>query len=452
MKFSILILFTVFFSVTSFAQAPDTLWTKTFGGSDDDRGFSVQQTSDGGYVITGWTDSFGAGALDLWLIKTNEFGDTLWTKTFGSSTSDHGNSIQQTFDGGYIIAGNTASPADAWLIKTDANGDTLWTKTFGGIDGDGSNSVQQTTDGGYIVAGGTVTLGQTDIWLIKTDANGDTLWTKIFGGTGNDDGASVQQTTEGGFIISGTMNGNTALIKTNEFGDTLWTRTFWGLGDVGSSVKQTPDGGYIVASSVTSLSGDPFNLIKTDANGDTLWTKNFGVGVGSVQLTSDGGYIVPKHTGHLIKTDANGDTMWTKLLLNAGLLSSVQTTDGGYVITGYTENHIGSPDVPLIKIAPDVTSVDENPQTYINRYQLQQNYPNPFNPSTTIEFALPKTARVTLKVYNVIGEEVAILVSEDLTPGKYEYTWDASGLASGVYFYRIATSEYRESRKMILIR
>ncbi len=125
----------------SLSQAPDTMWTKTFGGSGSDAGNSVQQTSDGGYIVAGTTRSFGAGNADVWLIKTDASGDTLWTKTFGGSQWDNARSVQQTIDGGYIVTGFTASfgagEFDVWLIKTDTSGDTLWTKTFGGSGPDG---------------------------------------------------------------------------------------------------------------------------------------------------------------------------------------------------------------------------------------------------------------------------------------------------------------------------
>ena len=166
----------LFVSVSMFANGPDTLWTLTLGESSEDRGRSVQQTTDGGYIITGYTCSYGAGSYDVYLIKTDSLGDTLWTRTFGGSASDVGYSVQQTTDGGYIIAGITysygAGYADVWLIKTDLLGNTLWTRTYGGSDWDEAYSVQQTTDGGYIIAGYTKSYGagDRDVYLVRTSA------------------------------------------------------------------------------------------------------------------------------------------------------------------------------------------------------------------------------------------------------------------------------------------
>jgi hypothetical protein len=262
--------------LASFGQAKQT-WIKTYGGATSEEGNSVQQTSDGGYIIAGGTEpSYAAGSGDVYLVKTNASGDTLWTRTYGGKGDDRGNAVQQTVDGGYIVAGYTESFGhDVYLVKTNAAGDTLWTRTYGGTGIDAGRAVQQTKDGGYLVA------GQSDVYLVRTNASGDTLWTRTYGGKGYDFGYAVQQTSDRGCVIAGYTtsfgagDNDVYLIGTNPSGGTLWTRTYGGPErDEGYSVQQTKDGGYVITGSTRPLEPDYPNayLIKTDANG-TAGTK-----------------------------------------------------------------------------------------------------------------------------------------------------------------------------------
>ncbi len=358
-------------------------WEKTFGGSSYEYGFSVLQTSDGGYIIAGTTYLLRAYETDVYLIKTDINGDTLWTKTYGENDIDEANSIQQTSDGGYIIAGYTSALyglgwSDVYLIKTDPSGSIHWTKALGRDSSDVGVSVQQTDDNGYIITGWTNSFfsDDKDVYLIKTDANGDTLWTKIYGGAEDDKGFSVQQTSEGGFIIVGYKksysDADIYLIKTDENGDAIWTKTYGSYKyDCGYSVQQTTDGGYIIAGTTESFGAGEKDayLIKTDENGDILWTKACG-GINeeeaySVKQTSDGGYIVAGWTNsfgegwedvYIISADANGDILWTKTYggtLRDFSRSIQQTSDGGYIIGGYTNSFgAGYYDVYLLKIEP----------------------------------------------------------------------------------------------------
>jgi hypothetical protein len=354
-------------------------WTRTFGGNNNDRGHLARQTSDGGYIIVGWTDSYGSGSADVYLIKTDAGGSQTWTKTFGGSESDEGHSVQQTSDGGYIILGGSGSfRADFWLIKTDADGNQVWTKGFGETGRAEGHSVQQTSDGGYILVGGTYppSSDSGDIRLVKTDASGNQTWARAFGGTGHEDGYSVQQTSDGGYILVGetdTGGGDDSdvyLIKTDANGNQTWAKTFgeWGW-DEGHSVQQTSDGGFIIAGYSEYNAGTDAHdvyLIKTDADGNQTWARRFG-GPGTergraVQQTSDGGYIVAGETypsgggsadAYLIKTDASGTETWTRTYGGAaddGGYSVRQTADGGFVICGTTASYgADKDDVWLVK-------------------------------------------------------------------------------------------------------
>ena len=433
-------------------SAAQTKWWRTYGGPNDDVGYAVQQTSDSGYVVTGQTCSRGDPFGDVYLIKTNSQGDTLWTRSYGGAHGDLGKSVQQTADGGYIIAGGTASlgpgiPAfdNVYLIKTNVSGDTLWTRAYGGMNQDAANSVQQTSDSGYIVAGVTFSFGDSngDIYLLKTNSQGDTLWTRTYGGTKADIGTSVQQTLDGGYIVTGiTMSFGAGsydvyLVKTDAQGDTLWTRTYGGgSADMGYSVQQTTDRGYIVAGFTASSgtgSGDVY-LVKTDSIGDTLWTRTYGgdsLDYGEcARPTADGGYIIVGYTGavgsgdvYLVKTNASGDTLWTRTHggMNTDLGYSVQqTADGGYIMAGYTQSFgAGGQDIYLIKTDASGIGVSEPLTRRLAGPTRLLVQPNPF----TSVARVPGHETELFALSDVTGRQVAVCrgnrVGEGLRPGVY---------------------------------
>lgn len=379
----------------------DEEWNTTFGGEEIDRGYSVQQTPDGGYIIAGDTESYGSGNLDFWLIKTDKEGNEEWNRTFGGKQSERCFSCQQTKDNGYIMVGwksysTEERLSDVWLIKTDKDGNEQWNKTYGDINWNSGYCVRQTNDGGYIIVGGTCTMGyeQSNMWLIKTTPNGTIQWERTFGENKNDYGATVQQTHDGGYIIGGyTQKYNDEsggiLIKTNAEGTEEWYKTY--TGGI-SGVQQTNDGGYILTGSIRMTTGlreythTDIVILKTDGYGNEEWSRIYGTyhfeeGT-HVQQTSDGGFIVTGYTVNvrssmnskngdffdiwLIKTESSGRVEWMKKLGGSHYEyahEAHQTTDGGYIIVGDTWSFgAGKTDVWLIKTTEPTLKIEFIPR------------------------------------------------------------------------------------------
>jgi len=384
------------------SQIPQEEWNRSFGGSSSDVGTYCQQTKDDGYIITGYTSSYGADAPyswlinaphrgDLWLIKTDSNGKKEWDRTIGGLGKDLGFCVQQTKDNGYIIVGGRKSfwigNYHVWVIKTDPAGRTEWDRTFAGSGEDLGFSVRQTKDDGYIIAGYTSFSEGRKVWLIKINPQGNKEWDVALGSK-QSEAASVQQTKDGGYIVTGFTSSYGAskedvwLIKTDPKGNWEWFKNFGGqYKDLGFFVQETKEGGYVITGLTESYGagkGDVW-LIKTDSKGNKEWDRTFGgpdydAGT-SIQQTQDGGYIItgynttntsikksyfgllnPTNLGRvwLIKTDSKGNKEWDRTFGGSGndWGNSVQEThDGGYIITGVTESYsAGKEDVWLIKV------------------------------------------------------------------------------------------------------
>jgi uncharacterized delta-60 repeat protein len=310
-------------------------WSRAIGGTNSDIARSIQQTSDGGYIVAGFTNSFGAGNYDVLIIKLNSSGNIQWSRAIGGIGYDEAYSIQQTSDGGYIVAGYTGSFGaggyDVFIIKLDSSGNIQWSRAIGGTNIDIANSIQQTSDGGYIVAGDTYSFGAGawDVFIIKLDSSGNIQWSRAIGRTNSDGAYSIQQTSDGGYIVAGSTDSfgagghDVLIIKLNSSGNIQWSRAIGGTNSDGArSIQQTSDGGYIVAGLTRSFSsgGLDFFIIKLDSSGNIQWSRAIG-GTNdeyaySIQQTSDGGYIAVGYTysfgagnsdSLIIKLDSSGN-------------------------------------------------------------------------------------------------------------------------------------------------
>ncbi len=336
------IVLTCIFTIdTKMTAQPDLEWEKSFGGTDHDFGYEIQQTSDGGYIISGRSDSNDGdlqgnnGGFDIWVIKLDFQGNLEWQKNYGGSENESTSTIIQTTDGGYIIGSGSSSidgdvggnngVTDAWVVKLDVDGNIEWEQNYGGTNNESVKSLQQTTDGGFIFAATTTSEdgdvggnnGIFDFWVVKLGNEGNIEWEQNLGGSGVDAAESIQQTIDGGYIVVGTSTSNNGDVGENNGNDDCWITKLdiegnieWGKVYGGSekeyayAIQQTPDEGYIIAGGSYSTDGDvggnngdvDYWILKLDSFGNLHWEKNYG-GSNSdraedIKLTSDGGYIV----------------------------------------------------------------------------------------------------------------------------------------------------------------
>jgi PKD repeat protein len=343
---------------------PPIEWTRTYGGAGEQIAYSVQQTSDNGFIL------FGISTPNGWSVKVDSEGNMQWNKTYTNAF----NAGQITEDGGFVLVGNQ-------ITKTNSSGDILWqrdcTRTGYYVS---LRTIQQTSDEGFVVAGGSSPIGvnDDDFYLMKTDSSGNAAWNRTFGETtANEFVNSVGQTSDGGYILAGEKFSFNAswpdawIVKTDAVGNMVWNRVFSDLGKGRlNSIKQTSDGGYIVAgdnNQQPELGSGKYNdfwLIKLDSNGNVQWHTSFG-GEGvqsdsakSVQQTIDGGFIMVGPSGSygiwLIKTDSLGRMIWN-MTFASWSPDVIQTSDGGYAVACST---LGVPpdytsDIQLIKILRD---------------------------------------------------------------------------------------------------
>jgi hypothetical protein len=338
------------------SEPPEIEWNQTYGGAGDDCARSVVQTAEGGYALAGFTNSYGAGGYDFWLVKTDANGNAEWNKTYGGASDDWAWPLVQTVDGGYALAGHTIRSydpydSDFWLVKTDSEGNMQWNKTYGGAGEDYAYSLIQTHDEGYALAGSV---------LVKTDSSGNMQWNRTYEGSV---AWSVMQKSDEGYVMAGYTFGSGSadfwLVKTDAFGNIQWEKAYGGANwDRLCSAIETSDGGYALIGYNASTS-DPASseywdalLIKTDSGGNQKWNKTYSflscnAGFSIIQ-TYDGGYTIAGYSFWrsewvvgllLFKTDSSGNLEWnityaeTWESVGWGL---VQTADGGCAVAAAT--------------------------------------------------------------------------------------------------------------------
>lgn len=510
----ILIATPVFYFSAANAQAPVIEWQKSLGGGSYDLAYSLQRTTDGGFIVAGYSSSNDGdvsgnhGSGDYWVVRLDTSGNLVWQKSLGGSSFDIAGSVQQTTDGGFIVAGFSTSndgnvsenhgTEDGWIVKLSSGGNLVWQKALGGSFWDGATSLQQTTDGGFIVAGysdsndGDVSgnHGGYDSWIVRLDYDGDIVWQKSLGGSNEDWANSIQQTTDGGFIVAGYSSSNDGdvsenqgssdywIVKLDTAGNLVWQKSLGGsAAEYAFSVQQTIEGGFIVAGSSNSSDGDvsenqggsiygDYWIVKLDTAGNLEWQKSLGgsddESARSVYQNADGGFIVAgisrsadgdvsgNHGNWdywIVQLNSTGDLVWQKTLggtYEDDGASIQQTPDGGFIVGGSTgsangdvsENH-GVFDYWIVKLTSDTaTGIASISNPFISVY------PNPASDKITLTFS--SSEKKEIQMTNTLGQ---IVFDEEINSTKEEI--DVSEFPAGIYVVSAQTSVQKIENKFL---
>ena len=490
-------------------NAPPIEWQKCLGGSKDDYANSVQQTFDGGYIIAGKSLSLNGDVsghhgssvtFDYWVVKLNADGSLQWQNSLGGTNSDNASSIQQTSDSGFIVAGTSISNDgdvsgnhgyfDYWIVKLDVDGNLVWQKSLGGIDDDEATSIQQTSDGGFIVAGfsssngGDVsghhaTSSTYDYWIVRLDPDGNIIWQKSLGGNKNDFAYSIQQTSDAGFIVAGysesnggNVSGNHGdedywIVKLNAGGNIEWQRSLGGSADDEAfAIRETSDEGFVVAgysfsndNDVSGNHGDnDYWVVKLNAGGNPEWQESLG-GSGpeyanSIEETSDGGFVVAGYSysnngdvsgNHgsydywIVKLDVFGNLVWQECLGGSSsdfAFAIRQTNEGGFIIAGRSDSNNGdvsgsngNDDYWIVKLAPDIQPCSEPLNLFVNNITgttAELHWTIQGSPS---EFRVAyKSANTDYTIETIPGNTSSLTIS-GLTPNTL-YAWGVKAICN----------------------
>lgn len=457
--------------------AGNVQWTKSYGGVTDDYIYSACELSNGDYILVGESSSFvSSGSWSILVIRTDNNGVPIWTKTISYLSAAGAKAIKKTFDGNLIITGAAvdSNGAKTVQLKMDANGNVIWANRYGNpnFGKEIGNDIIQTSDSGFISVGRTSSYGSgvPDIYLVRTDASGNLLWTKTFGGVLQEDAYSLLQTSDGGFVIAGITNSFNSgwefdfyVIKTDVNGNLLWSKTYANSNndDQAFSITSTPDGGFAVFGyTMDTASGiKDFLLIKIDNLGNQQWAKTYDWGFedysASMKNTNDGGFVLTgsAYMGtfvdkiYIVKTDSLGISGCSEFIPTVFVSTPPTVVSTGGVAMPFGIIAAANPTVNLIDMIDStkclIIGINE-----ISNYNLIGIYPNPTSGAFQIQVGNGQLAVGKVEIYNVLGENI---YKSSVIGHQSSSTIDLSSHPKGIYFVKVISEDGMQAvRKLIL--